>query len=279
MSVHLVSPSDNSFGTVVITPRWLFVLAAATPRIPGDPILVDESLEAIDPATLQPGDVVGIRVHTGNVLRRYAVGRMARERGAWVVYGGIHATLYPEEAFERGHAHSVVSGDGDLVRASVMTDCLAGSPHKIYEGGRISGDDLLPARWDLMQPDKYMWASVQTTRGCPKDCSFCSVSRADGRKPRPRRYQSVIDEIVTLRRLGFRFIALADDNFYATVEMANARRCHVRAVRHDDAISRHRRFPSLGKRTIRSARDGRQCADHPILADSHRSPASLRTPP
>ena len=59
-----------------------------------------------------------------------------------------------------------------------------------------------------------MWASVQTIRGCPKHCSFCSVWRTDGQKPRQRHFQSVIDEIVTLRRLGFRFIALADDNFY-----------------------------------------------------------------
>lgn len=214
MSVHLINPSDNSFGTAVITPRWLFVLAAATPASVGDPILVDETLEPIDPATLRRGDIVGISVHTGNALRGYEVGRMARERGAWVVYGGIHATLFPEEAFERGQAHSVVKGDGDLVWASVVNDCLAGAPGRIYEGGRISGDDFLPARWDLMRPEKYMWASVQTTRGCPKHCSFCSVWRTDGQKPRPRRYQSVIEEIVTLRRLGFRFIALADDNFY-----------------------------------------------------------------
>ena len=214
MSVHLVNPSDNSFGAAVITPRWLFVLAAATPATVGDPILVDESLEPIDAATLQPGDIVGISVHTGNALRGYEVGRMARQRGAWVVYGGIHATLFPEEAFERGHAHAVVKGDGDLVWATVVKDCLAGAPSKMYDGGRISGEDFLPARWDLMQPNRYMWASVQTTRGCPKHCSFCSVWRTDGQKPRPRRYQTVIDEIVTLRRLGFRFIALADDNFY-----------------------------------------------------------------
>jgi radical SAM superfamily enzyme YgiQ (UPF0313 family) len=59
-----------------------------------------------------------------------------------------------------------------------------------------------------------MWASVQTIRGCPKHCSFCSVWRTDGQKPRQRKFQSVIDEIVSLRRLGFKFIALADDNFY-----------------------------------------------------------------
>ena len=102
MSVHLVNPSDNSFGTAVITPRWLFVLAAATPALVGDPILVDESLEQIVPDRIQAGDIVGISVHTGNALRGYQVGKMARERGAWVVYGGIHATLYPEEALEHG---------------------------------------------------------------------------------------------------------------------------------------------------------------------------------
>jgi hypothetical protein len=214
MRVHLVNPSDNSFGTAVITPRWLFVLAAATPAIAGDPILVDESLESMVPETILPGDIVGISVHTGNALRGYEVGRMAHARGAWVIYGGIHATLYPEEAFERGAAHSVVKGDGDIAWGKAVTDCLTGEPDRIYEGGRIEGSEFLAARWDLMPRNKYMWASVQTIRGCPKHCSFCSVWRTDGQKPRQRRYQSVVDEIVDLRRMGFRFIALADDNFY-----------------------------------------------------------------
>ncbi len=214
MRVHLVNPSDNSFGTAVITPRWLFVLAAATPRSAGNPILVDESLEQIDAETIAAGDIVGISVHTGNALRGYAVGRMARARGAWVVFGGIHATLFPEEVREQGQAHAIVKGDGDVVWGRAVADCLAGAPQATYEGGRIEGNEFLAARWDLIPKDKYMWASVQTIRGCPKHCSFCSVWRTDGQKPRQRQFQSVIDEIIDLRRIGFRFIALADDNFY-----------------------------------------------------------------
>jgi radical SAM superfamily enzyme YgiQ (UPF0313 family) len=214
MAVHLINPSDNSFGTAVITPRWLFVLAAATPASFGDPTLVDESLEQLDANTIHAGDVVGISIHTGNALRGYAVGKLAHQRGATVAYGGIHATLFPEEPFERGWADVVVTGDGDVVWGKVLLDIQAGCASRIYAGGKLEGDQFLAARWDLMQTDKYMWASVQTIRGCPKHCSFCSVWRTDGQKPRQRSFQSVIDEIVDLRRRGFRFIALADDNFY-----------------------------------------------------------------
>jgi tRNA A37 methylthiotransferase MiaB len=214
MRVHLVNPSDLSFGLAVITPRWLFVLAAATPARFGEPILVDETLERFDPACLEAGDVVGISVHTGNALRGYAIGQEARARGAFVVFGGIHATLYPDEARERGAAHAVVGGDGDLVWAAVLADCEAGAPKPTYDGGRVEGARFMPARWDLVPTGRYMWASVQTVRGCPKHCSFCSVWRTDGQQPRNRETDAVVQEVVELRRRGFRFIALADDNFY-----------------------------------------------------------------
>jgi radical SAM superfamily enzyme YgiQ (UPF0313 family) len=214
MQVHLVNPSDVSFGIGVITPRWLYVLAGATPARYGDPEIVDETLESIQPDTIRPGDVVGIGIHTANALRGFEVGRLARERGAYVVFGGIHATLYPEEAVELGHAHAVVKGDGDLIWGSVLDDCVSGNMQPLYDGGRVSADRFVPARWDLMKPERYMWASVQTVRGCPKHCSFCSVWRTDGQRPRQRASDPVIEEIVQLRRLGYRFIALADDNFY-----------------------------------------------------------------
>ena len=213
MRVHLINPSHLAFGVGVITPRWLYVLAAATPRTFGDPVITDETLEVLDPESIQPGDVVGIGIHTGNALRGYEVGRVARERGAWVVFGGIHATLYPEEPHTLGAAHAVVKGDGDVAWGRAVNDCAVGAPKPVYEGGKVDASSFVPARWDLIPPNKYMWASVQTVRGCPKHCSFCSVWRTDGQKPRQRGADAVISEIVELRRLGFRFIALADDNF------------------------------------------------------------------
>jgi len=214
MQVHLVNPSDVSFGVAVITPRWLYVLAAATPTQYGTPHLVDETLAQINLDDVAPGDVVGISIHTGNAHRGYEVGNAARGRGAYVVYGGIHASLYPDEARDHGRAHAVVKGDGELVWPSVLEHCAAGAPLGTYEGGRIPGASLRGGRWDLLPEGGYMWASVQTVRGCPKHCSFCSVWRTDGQQPRARTATDVVDELRELRSRGFRFIALADDNFY-----------------------------------------------------------------
>ena len=150
MNVHLINPSHVSFGTAVITPRWQYVLAGATPRGFGDPILVDETLSPLDPGRIQPGDVVGISIHTANALRGYEIGTLARARGAYVIFGGIHATLYPEEARQLGGAHSVVQGDGDVAWPVALADCQKGTPLPLYLGGKIEASDFVPARWELI---------------------------------------------------------------------------------------------------------------------------------
>jgi len=243
MRIHLINPSDVSFGVAVITPRWLYVLAAATPTKYGDPHLIDETLEPFDAAQLQRGDVVGIGIHTANAHRGYQIGRAARERGAFVVFGGIHPTLFPDEARQHGGAHAVVRGDGDLVWAEVIADCAAGRPRELYEGGRVEGRSFYGGRWDLLPKDKYMWGSVQTVRGCPKHCSFCSVWRTDGQRPRTRDNSDIIEEVRELRRHGFRFVLLADDNFYPVTlnDLAMAkRRADPAPLRNLEALRRER---------------------------------------
>lgn len=226
MAVHLVNPSHLSFGVGVITPRWLFVLAGATPASYGRPLITDETLEPLDVDSVRAGDIVGIGIHTGNALRGYEIGQQIRARGATVVFGGIHASLFPDEAHELGGAHAVVRGDGDVVWPVVLEHAVQGTLQRTYEGGRVDADAFVPARWDLLPEGRYMWGSVQTVRGCPKHCSFCSVWRTDGQKPRQRGVDVVVEEIRDLRRRGFRFVALADDNFYpvALADLAMAER-------------------------------------------------------
>ena len=94
------SQQHHHFGTAVHSARWLYVLAGATPAAFGNPNLLDETLEQCA-SLFSPGDIVGIGIHTGNALRGYEVGRAARaRRRPTSCSGGIHASLYPEEAHE-----------------------------------------------------------------------------------------------------------------------------------------------------------------------------------
>ena len=119
-----------------------------------------------------------------------------------------------------------MTGDGDLIWSTVLEDVAAG---RLADGTMAAGSMAMPFfRRDgsLLPKDRYMRGSVQTVRGCPKHCSFCSVWRTDGQKPRQRGVTGVVREIVELRRQGFRFILLADDNFYPVTlqDLAQAKR-------------------------------------------------------
>lgn len=163
MRVHLINPSHVSFGIGVITPRWLYVLADATPRRYGDPVICDETLDPLDPSAVTPGDIVGIGIHTGNALRGYEIGRLVRAAGATVIYGGIHATLFPDEAHDPGGADAVVRGDGEVAWAAALRDCVAGCLQRNYEGGGVEPEGLRPARWELMPRNRE---SQERGRSC-----------------------------------------------------------------------------------------------------------------
>ena len=93
----LVNPSNSTAGYSFITPRWLFVLAQATPvDLVGDPILIDEVIERFNPKSVRPGDIVGISISSGNCLPGYRVLREAKLQGATVIMGGIHTTIFPD---------------------------------------------------------------------------------------------------------------------------------------------------------------------------------------
>jgi radical SAM superfamily enzyme YgiQ (UPF0313 family) len=107
--------------------------------------------------------------------------------------------------------------------------------------------------------------SVQTIRGCPNHCSFCSVWRTDGQTPRQRRMDAVIEEIVRLRRRGFRFVALADDNFYpVTLALAMAeRQPHLGRLEQFEGLKDvHRRFNDVGEALVTRLRRFRDHGVH-----------------
>lgn len=211
--VVLVNPAICTTGYSFFTPRWLYVLAGATPaEVCGDPVLVDETLTRFHAGMLGPGDIVGIGISSGNCTAGYRVLREAKTRGAKVIMGGIHCTIFPDEPLRMG-ADAVVTGNGDTIWGRVVNDALRGKLQPRYDGGRVAGEALQKARWDLIDPGKYMFATVQTVVGCPENCSFCSVWVTEGRQPRLRLADKIIEEVIELHGLGFRQIAFADDNF------------------------------------------------------------------
>jgi len=105
----------------------------------------------------------------------------------------------PEEAFERGKAHAVVTGDGDLAWAKVVNDCLAGKPERVYAGGRWRAV-ILARPLDLMDPQKYMWPRYKPFAAVQ---ALLVLQRLAHRRTeaRQRNHQRVVDEIIELRRI------------------------------------------------------------------------------
>jgi radical SAM superfamily enzyme YgiQ (UPF0313 family) len=207
------APAAERIHFSFITPRALPVLAAVTPaQFVERTRLVDQTVEEFPFAELRPGDLVGISIHTFNAIHGYELARKARASGSTVVFGGPHASIFPEEALRYGDA--VVTGDAESVWGKVLEDYSQGCLQSVYRGGRVSPEYLTPARWDLLRLERYLVGTIQTVRGCPKQCSFCSVWVQDGRIPRVRANDAILQEVQHLYQAGFRLVMFADDNFY-----------------------------------------------------------------
>lgn len=183
-------------------PIGLGIVAALTPNH-WDVALVDENWE---PFVYQDADLVGITAFTASANRAYEIAAIYRERGVPVVMGGIHASMCTEEALR--FVDAVVVGEAEAVWPQVVADVEAGRLQQVYRG---EWNDLTGApqpRRDLFHPD-YMFASVQTSRGCPMDCEFCSVTAFNGRRYRRRPPEEVLDELETIPQKMLFFV---DDN-------------------------------------------------------------------
>ena len=247
--VHLINPSNLSFGVAVITPRWLYVLAAATGTKWGDPIILDETLEPLDMNQVAKGDVVGIGIHTGNALRGYEIGRLARERGAWVVFGGIHATLFPDEVHEHG-ARTRSS------RATATSSGRRSSP--TASPARRSGSTTAGAS-PANSSCRRAGICCRRTATCGRRCRPCAAARSTARSARSgaptARSRGSARSIASSGRSsscagsGFRFIALADDNFYPVSfeDLAMARRRADKTRLHELEALRAERFALMAQ--------------------------------
>ena len=192
-------------GKVLAPPLALPLLAALTPP-EVEVRLLDENVEAVD--TTADVDWVAITCMTASAPRAYALSDAFRRRGIPVVMGGIHPTVLPDEA--AAHADAVVIGEAEPLWREVVADLAAGRLRPRYQRDGYSDLVGLPRpRRELLQVDRYLTTNVvQTGRGCPNGCSFCTVSTISGRRYRFRPVGEVVEEV---RSLGG-WVGFVDDN-------------------------------------------------------------------
>jgi radical SAM superfamily enzyme YgiQ (UPF0313 family) len=220
MRLYLINPRNPLVGlTDLKRSRWnryrvwkplgLLALAALTPR-EWEITIFDENVRAPDYGNLQRPDLVGITAFTSQANRAYEVAADFRSRSVPVVMGGIHATMRPDEATVR--VDSVVTGEAEPVWVQVLADVRQDVLRPFYEGSHAEMDKVPPARHDLLTGD-YVCGSIQTTRGCPLNCSFCSVTAFNGYRYRQRPVADVVREFGTIRE---KHVLIVDDNLVGT---------------------------------------------------------------
>jgi radical SAM superfamily enzyme YgiQ (UPF0313 family) len=190
---------------VLAPPLLLPLLAGLTPA-DVEVRLIDENVELVDTNT--ETDWVAITCMTASAPRAYAIADAFRARHIPVVMGGIHPTVMPDEA--AGHADAVVIGEAEPVWQQIIADLAANRLQSRYRHDGFADLAGLPRpRRELLQVDRYLNTNVvQTARGCPNACAFCTVSTVAGRKYRFRPVAEVIEEV---RPLGG-WVGFVDDN-------------------------------------------------------------------
>lgn len=173
--------------------------------------LLDEHTE---PIVFDQFDVVAVTVNTPNAPHVYALARRFRALGAWVVLGGPHVTLQPLEA--ASHCDTVMVGEAEATWPEFLHDFLAGNPLKEYESRLVPSLKGLPlSRRDLIVGHRFTSGAVFASRGCPHQCSYCSLKKIYHDEFRTRPVEEVIQDI---RSMPNRYFVFWDDNFFADPE-------------------------------------------------------------
>jgi radical SAM superfamily enzyme YgiQ (UPF0313 family) len=220
MRLYLINPSNPLVSIVnVKESRWnryrvwkplsLMVLAGLTPQ-EWEISIVDENLGTPDYTAMLRPDLVGITAFTSQANRAYEVATHFRGLGVPVVMGGIHATMCLEEVMER--VDSVVTGEAEGIWSQVLEDARNGGLKRRYDGGLAEISDVPIARHDLLATG-YACGAIQTTRGCPLNCSFCSVTAFNGAHYRQRSIADVVREFQLIRE---KHVLVVDDNLIGT---------------------------------------------------------------
>jgi radical SAM superfamily enzyme YgiQ (UPF0313 family) len=212
MKILLVAPcsaNEQRHNSMDIPQLTLSLIAGMTPReheveiceeVFGDTINFDGDY-----------DVVGITIMTQTCMRGYAIANEFKKRNVTVVFGGIHATCLPHEAIRFGDAVVIGEAEGGLWE-NVLNDIKKNKLREFYKLDALP--DMQNAsfpRRDLIRCKSGLFSVVpiETTRGCPYNCDFCTVSRFFGTKQRHKSIKNIITEAESCPQ---KYLFFLDDN-------------------------------------------------------------------
>jgi len=183
-------------------------IAALTPK-DVEVSITDENIEEIyfDKRV----NLVGITCNTWLAPRAYEIADEFRKRGLTVVLGGIHPSMLPDEAIQ--HADAVVIGEAENVWANLVEDFRRKRIQPFYKSSEFPKLENLPIpRWDLLKNNRYFYHTIQTARGCPYNCEFCTVKAMSGGRYRYKPVRDTIKELEVLLDIEKKLIFFVDDN-------------------------------------------------------------------
>lgn len=215
MKILFITPYDNNYRyksaftkSLSYMPLTMPYLAALTPEAYGAEFkAIDEGVQKCTYEKLPFYDIVAITAVTSSVNRGYELAEYFRKKGSYVVMGGHHVTLLPEEAMR--YADTVLTGPADRIWKEFIDDFSRKTPKKRYDGAHcdICTARVVPKR-ELMQKNKYIGVpTVIANFGCTNRCEFCVINSFWGGQYTARRIEEVVDEV---RGLKSKYILFLD---------------------------------------------------------------------
>ncbi len=211
MKILFIAPctiQEQRPNTMDIPQLTLSLLAALTP--PEHEIQIAEEVYGDKVNFDGDYDVIGISIMTQTCIRGYQIANEFTRRGKVVVFGGIHATAMPDEAIRFGN--SVVIGEAEGLWDIVLDDIKHKRLKSFYKLDKLPDlqSHVMPRR-DLIKcsSGKFSIAPIETTRGCPYNCDFCTVSRFFGTRQRHKPVRDIITDIESCKEKNLFFL---DDN-------------------------------------------------------------------
>ncbi len=226
MRLLMIIPALYTISGKKVTPFWMPPLGLATiaAEVPEywDVKIIDENVDELD-VEHEEANLVVISFLTTNSVRGYMIADAFRRRGIKVILGGVHVSVRPEEAMQ--HADVICLGDSEGVFRNVISDFEHNCLKRTYE--RVCTADNInifnKPRRDLYHKEKYLTINtMQTSRGCPHICSFCSVASRYHRKYGIKPIKQILEEIEEMDVNGDP-VFFVDDNMFVnkkrTVEL------------------------------------------------------------